>query len=139
MVDARNETDAEQLAHEPTQIRLLDQAQVLEITWADGHVAALPFAYARGFCPCAVCQGHGGDLAFVPTEGPLQLEDVLEVGHYALNLVWADGHRTGIYAMPYLRSLCPCSACVALYGSRHAWHRLDASWAARFQPGVDAP
>jgi DUF971 family protein len=28
------------------------------------------------------------------------------VGHYALNIEWNDGHRTGIYPWSLLRDLC---------------------------------
>jgi DUF971 family protein len=40
-----------------------------------------------------------------------QLVSVSQVGNYALNLVWKDGHQTGIYTFEFLRSLCACSEC----------------------------
>lgn len=120
---------------EPIGITLHASAQRVAIDWADGHHSVLPYGYLRGFCPCAACQGHGGDLAFVPPPDGLVLSDVLEVGHYALNLVWEDGHRTGIYAMTYLRGMCPCGACRRRLGAQHVTCRLDDAGRAHF--GID--
>jgi DUF971 family protein len=33
------------------------------------------------------------------------------VGTYALQLLWADGHKYGLYGWEYLRGLCPCPTC----------------------------
>ena len=41
------------------------------------------------------------------------LVDMQEVGRYALQPFWADGHQTGFYPFTLLRSLCPCPACRA--------------------------
>jgi DUF971 family protein len=43
--------------------------------------------------------------------GQNELAGVEAVGKYALQLVWMDGHRTGIYTFEYLRRLCECAAC----------------------------
>lgn len=82
----------------------------MEIDWADGHVGIYPHEVLRGYCPCANCQGHEGPIEFVEG-GDLELFDVVEVGNYALRLVWGDGHQTGIYSFEFLRSLCACSSC----------------------------
>ena len=37
----------------------------------------------------------------------LTLTKVEQLGHYALQLFWKDGHHTGIYDYEYLRRLCP--------------------------------
>ncbi len=55
-------------------------------------------------CPCAHCQGHGGQIEFVPG-GNSELRQIEPVGHYALKLVWGDGHESGIYTFAYLREL----------------------------------
>ena len=71
-----------------------------------------PLAYLRGWCPCALCQGHGGERRYIQV--PItELTNIAVVGNYALNLSWGDGHDTGIYSYRYLRDLCPCSACGA--------------------------
>jgi DUF971 family protein len=35
------------------------------------------------------------------------------VGNYALQPIWADGHKFGIYTWDFLRGLCPCEECRA--------------------------
>ena len=74
------------------------------LLWDDDTLNDYPFAYLRGWCPCAVCQGHGGERHFVKVENP-QLVSIDMVGNYAVNPTWDDGHETGIYTYAYLRSL----------------------------------
>jgi len=96
--------------HRPPQaveVRRDTAAQTLHIAWSDGHRSAYPFAYLRGWCPCALCQGHSGDKRYVHG-GDTAMETIAPVGRYALSFVWGDGHETGIYAYTYLRELCPC-------------------------------
>ena len=94
----------------PVEVRHLREQRLVRITWADGHVGEYPLAYLRGWCPCAACQGHGGERRFIGVPDP-QLAGITGVGNYALTFAWADGHDTGIYSYQYLRELCPCAAC----------------------------
>jgi DUF971 family protein len=96
----------------PVEVRAPRGARVMQIEFADGHVAEYPHELLRGFCPCASCQGHSGPIAFVPG-GDLELNDIAEVGNYALRLTWGDGHSTGIYSFGFLRRLCACAACAS--------------------------
>lgn len=90
-------------------------ARVTNIEWGDGHKGVYPHAVLRGYCPCAECQGHSGEIKFVPkADGPaLELDEIEPVGAYALRLVWFDGHGGGLYSFRYLRSLCQCDECRA--------------------------
>lgn len=94
----------------PSEIRRLAEERVLRVTWRDGHASDYPFAYLRGWCPCAGCQGHGGQRHYVEAANS-DLGTVSLVGTYAIGLVWGDGHDTGIYSFSYLRQMCPCEAC----------------------------
>jgi DUF971 family protein len=38
---------------------------------------------------------------------------LVPVGAYAVQIVWSDGHDTGIYAFESLRGSCPCPDCRA--------------------------
>jgi DUF971 family protein len=40
-----------------------------------------------------------------------QIVDLKEVGHYALQIVWNDGHDAGLYRWDMLREWCPCPEC----------------------------
>ena len=95
---------------DPTAIKFDPEKNLLEITWADGHVSRYAGAYLRLVCPCALCQGHSpGEVE------PPAWEDVKDVtvanaagaGTYALKLTFSDGHDTGIYAFQTLREACP--------------------------------
>lgn len=108
---------------EPIGVEIVDSSQTIIVHWSDDHHSRYPFWYLRGYCPCAVCQGHGGGWDFVDTAAP-QLEDVAEVGRYALNFVWKDRHRTGIYAFEMLRRLCPCAVCRKAQGAEHPFDRV---------------
>ena len=94
----------------PVEVRRLRDLKRLRIDWDSGHVSEYPFAYLRGWCPCAGCQGHAGERRYVHAADP-DLVNVSVVGRYALNLEWGDGHQTGIYTYRYLRELCPCEEC----------------------------
>lgn len=89
----------------PTKIRAPHGATIFELSWADGHVCKLPHAILRGYCPCAGCQGHAGNIAF-QRGGNMELRGIEQVGNYALQLTWGDGHASGIYSFRYLRRLC---------------------------------
>jgi DUF971 family protein len=83
-----------------------------EIDWADGHQSRYPHAQLRGYCPCAGCQGHSGEIRYLETtNAQLELDDIEPVGGYALTFKWFDGHASGIYSFRYLRALCPCESC----------------------------
>jgi DUF971 family protein len=41
----------------------------------------------------------------------LKMLDVEPVGHYAIRILWSDGHSTGIYSFEHFRKICPCPAC----------------------------
>jgi len=94
----------------PVEVRRIAERRLLRVTWRDGHVSEYAYTYLRGWCPCAVCQGHSGEHRFVAVDNP-ELHGVGVVGNYALCLTWTDGHETGIYSYRYLRGLCPCAAC----------------------------
>ncbi|RAL21193.1 hypothetical protein DL240_13760 [Lujinxingia litoralis] len=98
----------------PTEIEYKSAQRALRMSFSDDHESVYPTRYLRGFCPCARCQGHtSGPHRFIEHE-PAQAEvvDVRQVGNYAINIVFADGHDTGIYSFQRLRELCPCPRCM---------------------------
>jgi DUF971 family protein len=91
----------------PVELRAPRGAVVMEIVWSDGVTSVYPHRLLRGFCPCAYCQGHQGPIRWAdgaPDED-LLIDEIEEVGHYALRLGWSDGHKTGIYSFRFLRQL----------------------------------
>jgi len=80
----------------------------LEAHWDDGAVTAAGPRALRLGCQCAACideftQKPLLDPATVPQD--LGLSRVEPVGNYAVQLFFSDGHESGIFAWPLLRSL----------------------------------
>jgi len=109
----------------PTEILQVGDRE-LRITWDDGHTSVYPLELLRVRCPCALCRAEGAQLAAGessgrppdplrvisgPTPEKLDAIEITPVGRYAVNIIWNDGHRTGIYSFEYLRELCPCEDC----------------------------
>ena len=80
----------------------------LHMRWSDGVETEHGARQLRLACPCASCvEEVTGRKLLDPKSVP---EDVLllvvePVGRYALSFVWSDGHKTGIFSWPYLRTL----------------------------------
>ncbi len=80
----------------------------ISIAWSDGQTCLFPHRYLRLQCACAACveEMTGRQLlnvAMVPED--IIAVDYLEVGRYALQFLWSDGHSTGIYPFTMLRRL----------------------------------
>ncbi len=90
-------------------------AQVLRVTWADGHESAIPYTALRDHCPCARCREER-DTGRVPLRMALstKLLEWKRLGNYALHFAWGDSHSEGIFAYDFLRGLCPCGVCTPL-------------------------
>ena len=100
----------------------LDRQQSLTIRWADGHESRYPLPYLRRKRPCATCREApppkpqtGTSLTILPANigRQAQATGAALVGHYAIQLQWADGHDTGIYDFRYLRAIDPPSTAAA--------------------------
>lgn len=85
----------------PTKIHAPHGASIFEISWTRRASQRIPNEILRGYCPCAGCQGHSGEVTF--QEGHNQeLRDLKTVGNYALSLTWGDAHDTGIYSFEFI-------------------------------------
>ena len=89
-----------------TEVRRLPEEGALLLTWEDGFVAKPSYSYLAGYCPCAGCQGHGGQVVYREPRVAVTPESIKPVGNYAISIVWKGGCRTGIYTFDYLRRLC---------------------------------
>jgi len=104
------------LRETPARLSLDLKASRLTVTWHDGHASVYEGAYLRFLCPCAGCRGHAPGEVVPPSWD--QVKDVrvtggAQVGGYAIQLAFSDGHSTGIYAYDRLRDACPCEECRA--------------------------
>ena len=112
----------------PTEIKLHQKSQVLEISFADGKTFRLPSEFLRVFSPSAEVRGHGPGQEVLQTgKKDVRIKAVDPVGNYAVQLLFSDGHNTGIYSWDLLYD----------YGERQdkMWHqyldRLRAAGASR--------
>jgi DUF971 family protein len=99
--------ERDQATHRPANVAVDKTKNKVSISWSDGHESNLSFEQLRAVCPCAECRAYKADdnplkQALVVSTG---LESAQLVGNYALQLVWDDGHRFGIYTWEFLRSL----------------------------------
>lgn len=83
----------------------------LALAWEGGEEDFIPLETLRRRCPCALCQGEpdalGRVMRPIPPQpaGATELAGLQRIGGYAIQLRWADGHDSGIYAFDYLRKL----------------------------------
>jgi len=90
----------------PTEIRLRRRSRLLEIAFPDGARYALSLEYLRTHSPSAEVQGHGpGQEVLQIAKENVGVVRMEPVGHYAIRLVFDDGHDTGLYTWKYLREL----------------------------------
>lgn len=90
----------------PLALKLHKQSRVLTIEYEDGARFELPCEYLRVFSPSAEVQGHGPGQAVLQTgKENVNIERIEPVGHYAVRLIFDDGHKTGLYTFDYLYQL----------------------------------
>jgi len=86
--------------------------QEIAIKWDDGSESYIPLEKLRRACPCAGCKGErdvmgnlykGPNRPFTPAS--FQLRDLVRIGTYAVQPIWADGHNTGLFSWEYLREV----------------------------------
>lgn len=75
----------------------------MECHWEDGLKKTISYKTLRDHCPCAPCKADRPQK--IPKEG-YEIKGVNWVGNYALGILWADNHSTGIYPFSQLREWC---------------------------------
>jgi DUF971 family protein len=90
----------------PTEIKLRKADKTLVVSFESGEAFTLSAEYLRVESPSAEVQGHAPDQkVLVPGKRYIGIENVEPVGHYAVRLLFNDGHDTGIYSWTYLYQL----------------------------------
>jgi len=116
----------------PTSIKIhVSNGAGVDIIWADGHASHYEFAYLREECPCATCNDAREKKASLGASAPALLsspalpmfkpkpraQSATQIGSYAIQLNFSDGHSTGIYSYDYFRTICPCAECAKAFRS----------------------
>ena len=86
-------------------IKLKRQSKLLEVTFDNGQTYNISCEMLRVFSPSAEVQRHG-DPILVTHKTAVNITAIEPVGHYAVKIVFDDGHDTGLYSWDYLYDLC---------------------------------
>ena len=94
------------MAISATAVTLKRKSRLLAVTFSDGQQFELPFEYLRVSSPSAEVRGHGkGQAVLQWGKQFVDITAIEPVGHYALKLVFSDGHNSGLYSWHYLHEL----------------------------------
>ena len=91
----------------PSDIALHTRSRELGLTYPDNEHYRLSCEFLRVHSPSAEVKGHGPGQEVLQTgKMKVAITAIRPVGNYALQLVFDDGHDTGLYSWEYLRKLC---------------------------------
>ena len=86
----------------PTGLTVRKQSRLLEVTFDDEEFS-LPFELLRVYSPSAEVRGHGpGQETLQTGMREIAIDALEQVGNYAVQPHFSDGHNTGIYSWDYL-------------------------------------
>ena len=111
-------------AHRVDRIHYARNQRTLDLSFDDGLTGSLSAEFLRVFSPSAEVRGHGpGQEVLQSGKAGVQITAINPVGHYAVQLVFDDGHDSGLYSWSYLHDL--------ISRQTHLWRnyiaRLDAA------------
>lgn len=90
----------------PQNIELHQRTKTLELIYADGERHSLSCEYLRVYSPSAEVRGHGPGQEVLQTgKINVTINAIQPMGNYALQLIFSDGHDSGIYSWDYLYQL----------------------------------
>ena len=92
----------------PSDIKMLREERVIEVTWRDQSPRRFPAKQLRCACACATCVDEmtGAqrlDTNHIPDD--IGITNVELVGNYAIKFAFSDGHDTGIFTWDRLDGL----------------------------------
>jgi len=87
----------------PQALTVHAQSRMLEIAFSDGKTFRIPFELMRVYSPSAEVQGHGPGQATVQTgKREVGITGLDQVGNYAVQPRFSDGHDSGLFTWEYL-------------------------------------
>jgi DUF971 family protein len=92
----------------PKKVEPLDR-ETLRIEWTSGKAYAIPYREIRFQCPCASCVDEHTGKRIITREAvasDVRVAGAQQVGRYAIQLRFSDGHATGIFHFDSLMKLC---------------------------------
>jgi DUF971 family protein len=92
--------------HTVDRIHYARNQRTLDLAFSDGLTGSLTAEFLRVFSPSAEVRGHGPGQEVLQTgKSGVQITAINPVGHYAVQLVFDDGHDSGLYSWSYLHDL----------------------------------
>lgn len=90
----------------PSALTVRKLSRVLEVSFDNGETFSLPFEFLRVYSPSAEVRGHGPGQEILQTgKRAIEINTLEQVGNYAVQPQFSDGHDTGLYSWDYLYSL----------------------------------
>lgn len=90
----------------PVSINVHKKSATLELKYENGDSHTLTAEYLRVFSPSAEVQGHSPEQAVLQFgKKNVAFKNLEPQGHYAIKIVFSDGHDSGIYSWDYLLEL----------------------------------
>ena len=103
----------------PTGIKLHKKSRYLEIIYGNGDVYKLPFEHLRVFSPSVEDKANRPLGRSVSRNKVVNISAINPVGSYALQIVFDDGHETGIYSWARLYDM--------VVNMKHNWEDREAT------------
>ena len=90
----------------PTELRARPGGTHLAVTFENGESYEMSAEYLRVYSPSAEVRGHGpGQETLQVGKENVRIENIEPIGHYAIKLVFDDGHDSGLYSWEELYRL----------------------------------
>ncbi|CAH0991842.1 hypothetical protein SIN8267_01957 [Sinobacterium norvegicum] len=95
-------------SHIPSNINYKKKSKLLVLSYGGNQPMeySLPAEYLRVHSPSAEVQGHGvGAEVLQFGKRDVEIQQIVPVGNYAVQLHFDDGHNSGLYSWAYLYEL----------------------------------
>ncbi|MBP0618228.1 gamma-butyrobetaine hydroxylase-like domain-containing protein [Jiella mangrovi] len=90
----------------PSEIKVARDRRTLKVVWTDGAGDEFSAEFLRVLSPSAEVRGHSeADRKTMSGKRDVEIADVQPIGHYAIRIVFSDGHDSGLFSWSYLSEL----------------------------------
>ncbi|ORE97813.1 DUF971 domain-containing protein [Aurantimonas sp. 22II-16-19i] len=90
----------------PSELRVAKDRRLLTVVWPDGARDEFSAEMLRVLSPSAEVRGHSeADRKTMSGKRDVTIADLQPIGHYAIRIVFSDGHDSGLFSWSYLSEL----------------------------------
>ena len=87
-----------------TKLHYHRKSKLLDVVFDNDIQHSFSAEFLRVNSPSAEVQGHG-NAVLVTNKKEVAISSIEQVGHYAVRIIFDDGHNTGLYSWDYLANL----------------------------------